>query len=72
MKSRCEICTKSRLRGKWVPRLIGRRIPRRTTRFQKPNIQKITLEGETHIVCTQCLKTIKRYAAESEASLLEA
>lgn len=60
MRSKCLICGKGRLKGNWVPRLIGRRVPRRTIRFQKPNIQKVTLEGESYVVCTTCLKTIKR------------
>lgn len=59
MKLKVHINTK-RLRGNWVPRLIGRRVPKRTGRFQNPNMQKVTIDGVTYFASTSNIKTIKK------------
>jgi len=56
--------TKKRLKGNWVPRLIGRRVSNRATRFQQPNMQKITLDGVTYVASATDLKTVKKLHAD--------
>ncbi|MCA9390146.1 hypothetical protein KC571_01975 [candidate division WWE3 bacterium] len=58
--------TSSKLKGNWVPRLIGRRVPKRTGRFQKPNMQKATIEGVTYIASAKDIKTVKKLLAEGK------
>ena len=59
----CEICEKSYMRGNQVPRGIGRRVLRRTTKRQTPNLRykKFTLNGNSVRlrICTSCLKRLR-------------
>ena len=59
----CEICEKSYMRGNQVPRGIGRRVLRRTTKRQTPNLRykKFTLNGHSVRlrICTSCLKRLR-------------
>ena len=55
----CEICGRGRLRGKLVPRLIGRRVSHRSTAYQQVNLRekRLNLGGRMVKVklCTSCL-----------------
>ena len=71
----CDICGKGRLRGKLVPRLIGRRVSHRSTTFQKVNLREKKLDiGGRKIkvrLCTTCLSLYnkdKREAADAAES----
>ncbi|PIS22151.1 50S ribosomal protein L28 [candidate division WWE3 bacterium CG08_land_8_20_14_0_20_41_10] len=59
MSRMCEICGKGRLRGKLVPRLIGRRVSRRSIHVQQVNLREKHLDLGGRIVkvklCTTCL-----------------
>jgi len=58
----CEICQKGYLKGNQVPRGVGRRVTRRTTIHQMPNLRVKTMEinGKNTKVklCASCLKRI--------------
>ncbi|MFA5776316.1 MAG: 50S ribosomal protein L28 [Patescibacteria group bacterium] len=60
----CDICGKGRLRGKLVPRGIGRRVTHRTIRYQMPNLrQKRMVLGGVSIklkLCTTCLSVLNK------------
>lgn len=58
--------SKPRLKGKWVPRLIGRRVPKRTNRFQRPNTQRVSIDGVTYIASAKDLKTVKKMLAQGK------
>lgn len=59
----CQICEKSYLKGNLVPRLIGRRVSKRTTKTQQPNLRakRVLIDGQVVKVriCASCLKRIK-------------
>ncbi|MBU0649870.1 hypothetical protein KJ605_02380 [Patescibacteria group bacterium] len=65
----CEICGKGRLRAKLVPRLIGRRVSRRTTTFQHVNLREKRLDlGGRKVkvkLCTSCLSNYNRMQKEA-------
>lgn len=58
----CDVCGKGYLKGNQVPRGVGRRVTRRTTIHQGPNLRTKTLEingSKTRVkLCTSCLKRI--------------
>jgi ribosomal protein L28 len=60
----CEICGKSYLNANQVPRGVGRRVTRRTSIRQQPNlrVKRFELNGNKVKVtlCTSCLKRIKK------------
>lgn len=61
----CELCSKSYQRGNLVPRGIGRRVTRRTTMRQQPNIRTVRFDVEngnklTLHICASCLKRIRK------------
>ena len=65
----CDICGKGRLKGKLVPRLIGRRVSHRSITFQKPNLREKRLDigGGRKIkvkICTSCLSTYNKAKSE--------
>jgi ribosomal protein L28 len=59
MSRMCEICGKGRLRGKLVPRLIGRRVSHRSIHLQQVNLREKKLDLGGRLVrvklCTTCL-----------------
>ncbi len=59
----CEFCEKSYIKGNLVPRGIGRRVTRRTSTRQQPNLRnkKLEINGQKVKVriCTSCLKRLK-------------
>ena len=59
MSRNCEICGKGRLRGKLVPRGIGRRVTHRSIHNQQVNLREKRLDLGGRIVkiklCTTCL-----------------
>jgi ribosomal protein L28 len=59
----CQICGKGALKGKQVPRGIGRRVTRRTIIKQEPNlrVKKFVIDGTSVSlrICASCLKRIK-------------
>lgn len=65
MSKICEICGKGKLRGNLVPRLIGRRVSRRTIRYQFPNlrVKRIDLGNGRRVrvkICTDCLSKLTK------------
>jgi ribosomal protein L28 len=60
----CEVCGKGYLKGNLVPRGIGRRVTRRTTTHQLPNLRtkKLDLGGSSVklTLCASCLKRLKK------------
>ena len=60
----CQICGKGRLRGKLVPRGIGRRVTHRTTRTQQVNlrVKQLNLGGKKVRVklCASCLSSLDK------------
>ncbi|EKD96351.1 MAG: hypothetical protein ACD_24C00082G0003 [uncultured bacterium] len=66
----CEVCGKSYLRGNQVPRGVGRRVVRRTTIRQMPNlrVKRINLNGTKVkvILCASCLKRMKFEAVKTK------
>jgi large subunit ribosomal protein L28 len=56
----CQICGKGYIKGNQVPRGIGRRVTRRTTIRQQPNLRskRVIVDGTpmTIKMCTSCLK----------------
>lgn len=63
MSKICDICEKGYQRANLVPRLIGRRVSRRTTKKQEPNLRnkKMDIGGQTVAlkICASCLKRLK-------------
>jgi ribosomal protein L28 len=59
----CELCQKGYLKANQVPRGIGRRVTRRTTVKQNPNLRtkKFVINGTSLTVklCASCLKRMK-------------
>ena len=68
----CEVCGKSYLRGNKVPRGVGRRVVRRTTIRQMPNlrVKRFNLNGTNVkvVLCSSCLKRMKFEAVNTEKS----
>lgn len=68
----CDICEKGYLKANQVPRGIGRRVTRRTTIKQNPNLRtkKFNIDGTavTLKICASCLKRIKMESADKELS----
>jgi len=64
MSKICDICGKGYLKGNLVPRGVGKRVTRRTTMRQQPNlrVKRLDLGGNTISVqmCTSCLKRLKK------------
>lgn len=60
----CDLCGKTYLRGNLVPRGIGNRVTRRTTRRQQPNLRskKAVINGTPMRLklCASCLKRLKK------------
>ncbi len=58
----CDICEKGYQRAKLVPRGVGRRVTRRTTKLQQPNlrVKRLEINGRKIKVniCASCLKRI--------------
>ena len=70
MSKICDLCEKGYLNANRVPRGVGRRVTRRTSVRQQPNLRskKFNVGGTslTLSVCTSCLKRMK-FDANAEA-----
>jgi ribosomal protein L28 len=68
----CDICEKGYLKANQVPRGVGRRVTRRTTIKQNPNLRtkKFIIDGTavTLRICASCLKRIKMESVDRELS----
>ncbi|RJR28316.1 hypothetical protein C4564_05845 [Candidatus Microgenomates bacterium] len=70
----CEICEKQAVSGssqKHRRGVAGKRWKNRVTptkRLFKPNLQKITFEGKTQVLCAKCIKRLKKNASELHLS----
>lgn len=64
MSKICEICGKGYLKGNLVPRGVGKRVTRRTTMRQQPNLRtkRLSINGNSISVqmCASCLKRLKK------------
>lgn len=69
----CEICQKEYQRANLVPRGIGRRVTRRTTKKQLPNLRtkRIALNGKNKVKITMCASCLKRLKFEAKAAVAE-
>lgn len=74
----CEVCGKDYNKANLVPRGIGRRVTRRTTTRQHPNLRnkKLQINGQNVKVrlCASCLKRLKfetRKASENSTTTEE-
>ncbi|HSX39202.1 MAG TPA: bL28 family ribosomal protein [Candidatus Saccharimonadales bacterium] len=74
----CDFCGKGYLKANQVPRGVGRRVTRRTTIHQKPNLRSTTIEingANKHVrICASCLKRMdfdikKSKAAEASSTV---
>ncbi|MBL7150758.1 50S ribosomal protein L28 [Candidatus Microgenomates bacterium] len=55
MSFRCEICGKGSQYGHNVSHS-----KRRTRKIWKPNLQKKTIDGKKMLLCTKCIKKLKK------------
>ncbi len=73
MSKMCEVCGKGYLKGNQVPRGIGRRVTRRTSMRQMPNIRskKFNIDGVNYTVklCASCLKRMSFTSAAEKAAI---
>lgn len=64
MSRMCQICQKTAKKGNLVPRGIGKRVTRRTTRRQQPNLRtkRVEIDGRSVklTLCASCLKKYKK------------
>ena len=64
MSKRCQICGKMYQKGKLVPRGIGNRVTRRTTKRNSVNlrVKRFNINGSKVkvILCSSCLKRLKK------------
>lgn len=62
MAKTCDICNKGYVKANLVPTGIGKRVTRRTTKWQKPNLRSKRLEiGDQKVrimICAGCLKRL--------------
>lgn len=60
----CQICQKTYKKGNLVPRGVGKRVTRRTTRHQQPNLRtkRVEIDGRPVrlTLCAACLKKLKK------------
>jgi ribosomal protein L28 len=72
----CQICQKTAKKGNRVPRGVGKRVTRRTTRRQQPNLRtkRVEIDGRPVklTLCASCLKKYKQdpsYIKKADLSL---
>lgn len=73
MSKQCQICGKTYQKGNLVPRGIGNRVTRRTTRRNSVNLRtkRFEINGAKVklILCSSCLKRLKKDERDLEKAI---
>jgi len=76
MSKQCQVCGKTYQKGKLVPRGIGNRVTRRTLKRNSVNlrVKRFLINGSKMkvILCSSCLKRLKKDDADTARALEEA